>query len=327
VSFPAGLTLVTVAIRFDLPPSGGASGVAQFSAPYALTGPTDNSIVPPFTKAVTLAADGTGTVQLPATNDPDWTPQGWAYNVVVQLGSATVRGTLQLDYLTASVQLADLLQVDGAATPGVTYATLAQLTAAQVSLSAATATVASDLAVLTPSVVRASDLGLVAHSFPASGIVAGTIVPTAGLLQVVRVRALSGVATNIELYVTVAGSGLTAGRCFAALFNDAGALLGAGAVTADQSGLWNSTGRKSMALTVAQGITANAWYRVGFFANGTTLPTFGRGADLGAAGAALIGGLSAPYRYSTADTGLTTAMPANIGTQTAIGTAWWAAIS
>lgn len=82
-----------------------------------------------------------------------------------------------------------------------------------------------------------------------------------------------------------------------------------------------------MPLLVAQGIVANAWYRVGLFANGSTLPTFGRGADLGASGAALVGGLSAPYLYSTADSGLTTAMPANLGAQSPIGTAWWVGVS
>ncbi len=130
MAFPATLTLVTVHYRFDLPPGGGATGRVKFTAPYALQGATDNSVVPPFTITGALASDGTGSVVLPATNDPQWTPAGWAYTVVATVGGATIEGTLQLDYQTASVELADLLQVDGAAVTGQTYIPLSLLGAA-----------------------------------------------------------------------------------------------------------------------------------------------------------------------------------------------------
>lgn len=178
---------------------------------------------------------------------------------------------------------------------------------------------------------RASDQGLVAWSVDPATMQGGTILPTGGLLQVVRVRALSAVATSIEMYVTVGGASLTSGQCFAALFNGAGALLGAGAVTASAHSTgaagWGDAGPKSLPLTVAQGITPYADYLIGFFANaGSTLPTFARAAAV-ASGAALNVGMSAPtFRFSSADSGLTTAMPANVGTQTAIGTAWMVGI-
>lgn len=121
MSFPASLTLVTVACRFDLPPSGGAYGSVTFNRPYPLVGPTDDSIVPPDATVGYLAADGTCTVVLPATNDPQWTPTGWAYSVSCQVGGARFSGTLQLDYQTTTVELADLLQVDGTAASGTTY--------------------------------------------------------------------------------------------------------------------------------------------------------------------------------------------------------------
>lgn len=129
--FPAGLTLVTVHGRFDSLPSGGASGRIRFECAYALLGPTDNSIVAPFTLYANLDADGEFTISLPATSDPGWTPVDWAYAVRATIGGVTITGTLQLDYLTTSVQLADLLQVDGATTAGTTYATLAQLNAVE----------------------------------------------------------------------------------------------------------------------------------------------------------------------------------------------------
>jgi hypothetical protein len=124
--FPATMTLVTVAIQWDLPPSGGARGHVDFEAPYPLLGAADGSIIPPFKQRASLTAAGTGTIQLPATNDPQWSPTGWAYTVTARIGGQTVTGTLQLDHQTASVQLADLLQVDGAAVAGTSYLLTAQ---------------------------------------------------------------------------------------------------------------------------------------------------------------------------------------------------------
>lgn len=122
MTFPASLTLVTVHGRVDLPPSGGAAGTAVFSSHQPLVGSVDHSVVPPFETTAVLAADGTFTASLPATNDPQWTPTGWAYTVVIRPGGGgAIRGTLQLDYQTADVQLADLLQVDGTTVPGQSY--------------------------------------------------------------------------------------------------------------------------------------------------------------------------------------------------------------
>jgi len=170
-----------------------------------------------------------------------------------------------------------------------------------------------------------ADHNMVGWTFNPAMIQGGTILPTAGLLHVVRVKITSTVITNIVMHVSTAGATLTANRNLAAIFNSAGALLGAGAVTADQSTAWSSTGLKTMPLSVAQAVSGSSVY-VGFYANGTTLPTFSR------AGTALAGvsnvGLAAPnFKYATADTGLTTAMPANIGTQTAIATTWWVGLS
>lgn len=122
--FPAGLTLVAVHGRVDSLPSGGASGQVCFTRPYALVGGVDNSIVPPRPEYATLDAAGEFTISLPATNDPDWTPVNWAYSVEINTSAGLIRGTLQLSYLTASVELADLLQVDGTAVAGTTYIAL-----------------------------------------------------------------------------------------------------------------------------------------------------------------------------------------------------------
>jgi hypothetical protein len=124
MAFPVGLTLVTVHGRIDALPSGGASGQACFTRPYALVGGADNSIVPPRPEYATLDAAGEFTILLPATNDPDWTPVNWAYSVEIISSSGIIRGTLQLDYQSPTVELADLIQLNGAAAVGATYIAL-----------------------------------------------------------------------------------------------------------------------------------------------------------------------------------------------------------
>lgn len=402
--FPADLTLVTVAIQCDLPPDGGSTGTARFTSPVPLLGPTAGSIVPPFTVTATLAADGSATVELPATNDPQWTPQDWSYAVRVQAGSQDFRGSLQLDYQTTSVQLADLLQVDGAAESGVTYATLAQLnavddriddlgisdisglqgqldakaplasptftgtvsgiTAAMVGLGSVDNTADVDKPVSTATQTALNlkaplvsptftgtvsgiskamvglgnvdnafdpmpgplDHGLIGWTFDPIDQQAGTVVPTAGLAHVVRIRALGSVVTNIHFHLTGGGSALTAGQCFAALYNDAGALLGAGAVTADQSTAWATSGAKTMPLSTPQAVTAGAWYKVLWWFNGTTGPSLSRNTNAGST-MLNIGLTASTARYATADSGLTSAAPSNIGATSGGSTAWWVGLS
>lgn len=170
-----------------------------------------------------------------------------------------------------------------------------------------------------------TDHGLVGWSFDPALAQAGTLVPAAGVLNLARVRVLGSAVTAIQVYVTAGGATLTASQCLAAVFNDAGALLGAGAVTADQSTAWASTGLKDMALTVAQAVTPGAFYQIGLFYNGTTAPTLARASTVAAAlNNAGMG--SAPYRFSTANTGLTTAMPGSLGAQTAAANAWWVGV-
>ena len=118
MSFPSSLTLVTVSIQVDEPPSGGGDGFFEFKCPYALLGET---IVPPFTRTVALNSSGAATIPLPATDDPQWSPAGWAYTVTGKLGGEIVTGTLTLPHGSPTATLAARLQVDGAAAGGVSY--------------------------------------------------------------------------------------------------------------------------------------------------------------------------------------------------------------
>jgi hypothetical protein len=148
VAFPAGLTLVEVHFGFDLLPNGGAGGTVRITYDGPLTGAADNRIVPYVDVTGVLDASGDCALEVPATNDPGWVPQDFAYTVIATFGTRTRRGTLQLDYQTTSVQLADLIQWDGAAVAGTTYATLAQLTAVEdAALPIAGGTMTGDLVV------------------------------------------------------------------------------------------------------------------------------------------------------------------------------------
>lgn len=177
---------------------------------------------------------------------------------------------------------------------------------------------------ISPAVPQPGDHGLAGWTFDPADVQGATILPTGGRLELARFRAASGLITNILATVTVAGGTLTSGRNFAALYTDAGALV---AATADQTTPWGTTGLKTMALTTPQTVVPGAFYWVGIYANGTTLPTLARG-SVAFNGAALNSGMAAPVlRYSSADTGLTTAMPATLGAQTAQPTAWWFGLS
>lgn len=117
--FPASLTLVTVTIQADLPPSGGnAPGWIDFTSAQPLLG---SAMVPPFTSRAWLDTTGAGSIQLPATNDPQWSPVDWSYAVTGYIGGRQISGTIQLDYQTAAVDFAARFQSDGTVETGVSY--------------------------------------------------------------------------------------------------------------------------------------------------------------------------------------------------------------
>lgn len=177
-------------------------------------------------------------------------------------------------------------------------------------------------AVVNAATFRATDHGLVGWSFDPVLQQGQFVLPTAGVSHVVRVRLLSSVVTGIRFHLVAPGSGLTANQCFASLHNAGGAQLGVGAITGDLSTVWNTGGDRLCPLNVAQGGLTPGDYLVRFWFNGTTGPSLSRAAS--SSPVAVNWGMSAPnFRYSTADTGLTTAAsaPSNIGTQTGAGVA------
>jgi hypothetical protein len=175
--------------------------------------------------------------------------------------------------------------------------------------------------------IRPQDYGLAGWTFDPIGAQAGTVLATAGLSYVARLRIVSSTVSAILLHFTVGGSGLTAGQCLCSLHNDAGAILGAGAVTVDQSAAWASGGLKTCNLSVAQGVVPGDFYKIRFWFNGTIGPTISREVNSASAIVNLLQA-SPNFRYATADAGLTTAASAtttfqNIGAMTGGATAFW----
>lgn len=169
-----------------------------------------------------------------------------------------------------------------------------------------------------------ADRGLLGWTQPPVVLTGSTAMPTAGLLSLRLIRRVRAApVTNIITYVGAAGTSLTAGQCFAALFRSNGSLV---AQTADQATAWASTGMKTMALAAGPHALDAGDYYVGAWFNGTTGPAFARSGTI--FGALTNVGLAAPnFEMATTDAGVTTTAPSTFGTQTASVFEWWFALS
>ena len=197
-----------------------------------------------------------------------------------------------------------------------------------------TANLAYDLSLqLSAALTRPVDYGFQGWTFDPVLVQGGSVIAPAGTSFVARIRATGFLATNIHFHTTAGGSALTSGQCYVTLHNDAGVLLGAGAVSGDLSGSgaggFGGGGYKTIPLVTPQALTPGNWYRVRYWFNGTTGPTFSRALSSSTAILNASGPSSTVLRYATADTGLTTLAlaPTTIGTQTGGAVAHWVAIS
>ena len=142
-------------------------------------------------------------------------------------------------------------------------------------------------------------------------------------LSKVKITSRSTVVSNILYGVTTAGTALTAGQCFVGLYDSSGNRL---AVSADQSGVMNTTGPKTAALTVAQTLAVGSYY-VAFLAVGTgTLPSVAGGGGVSSTiNAGLTVGTS---RFLNTATG-NTSLPATItlSSQSQNTASRWAALT
>lgn len=141
-------------------------------------------------------------------------------------------------------------------------------------------------------------------------------------LSKIKITSRSTVVSNILYGVTTLGSALTAGQCFVGLYNSSGTLL---VSSADQSGVMNTTGLKTAAIT-PQTLAVGSYY-VAFLANGTgTLPAVAGGG--GVSSAVNAGLTTGTARFLNTATGNTT-LPATItlASQTQNIAARWAALT
>lgn len=166
-----------------------------------------------------------------------------------------------------------------------------------------------------------AEYGFVAWNTPWWAGSSGTILGVAGTVYVCKLYLPTAqTITNVEFFLGTAGSGLTTGQNFAALFDSSKNLLSA---TADQTTPWASSGLKTMALSASQACVAGYLY-VAFFCNGSTLITPVRGS-----GNSIINAKQSAANsfWATADTGRTTTMPGSLGTFTAASNSYCVAVS
>lgn len=100
--WPSALTVITLPGTIVSPDEDQTpgQGIITFHMPFALYIPADDVVVAPqpLTAAV---VNGTFTIDLPATNDPDVSPSGWTYRVVVNTDVYKNTYELELPYTTA----------------------------------------------------------------------------------------------------------------------------------------------------------------------------------------------------------------------------------
>lgn len=168
-----------------------------------------------------------------------------------------------------------------------------------------------------------AQLGFKAWNYDPKGFQAGTVLPANGTLYVQKLYTPASLSvTNVHYQVITAGASLTANQNFAGLYSSAGALLGS---SADQSTGWTNVGTRTMALTGGPFTVAAGFFYVALYSNGTTRPSMGRlGNNIGGMNGLLS---AANSRWASANTGLTTALPATLGALTATNIAYWAAVS
>lgn len=148
--------------------------------------------------------------------------------------------------------------------------------------------------------------------------VSSLVTPTAGVLYLARVplRQASSLIGNLHLGVGVAGSGLTAGQCFVALFNaTTGARLG---ISADISG-GLAVGETTHVITGGATVGGPAYAYLGVLLNGTTMPQLARGGPSisGLGNAKTTASTKRFAQYGTAQT----AMPSSITLASMVNTA------
>lgn len=164
-----------------------------------------------------------------------------------------------------------------------------------------------------------ADHGLVAWAYDPT--IAGTslIMSTAGRLFTTRLKLKQPtLVTAVRMLLSVSGATLTAGQNFAMVFDENGNRVG---ITADLASTWaGAAGDLDLPLTAPVAL-AGPFCTVGWYANGSTLPSFRVAGSSTASGN--VGLATAASRFGLATTGLTSTPPTTLGAITGQGAPYW----
>jgi hypothetical protein len=160
---------------------------------------------------------------------------------------------------------------------------------------------------------------------------AATQAMNVGLLRLAKIWIPEAVVVaSLVIHVVSSGATLTAGQCFAGLYDSSGALI---AKTADQSSAWLTTGVKVMALTAEAGKSLTplpggpgVWMYAVVLVNGTTAPTLrltGSGTTSTETNTQLVS--TDGFRAATAGTALT-ALPSTLPATTSSASIYFAGL-
>lgn len=122
MAWPANMTTIEVTGKFINYPDGvPATGSVAFVNTQWLRSPGVDTFVPPFSAEAVLDGTGYFSIELPATDDPDWTPLGWQYSVMINVAGKQLSGSLTLAYDgPLTVDLSDVMG-SGVPAAGETY--------------------------------------------------------------------------------------------------------------------------------------------------------------------------------------------------------------
>jgi hypothetical protein len=127
VPLPASVTLKPVHVKVQHPDTNGtpAKGHVSFAMPFPLRESAGTVVLGRKVFVATLDVNGEATVQLPATDDPDLSPQNWAY-MVTPVTDAWFEAPFLFEVPVATVGTLELAQHAPAITPPevATYALL-----------------------------------------------------------------------------------------------------------------------------------------------------------------------------------------------------------
>lgn len=171
---------------------------------------------------------------------------------------------------------------------------------------------------------RALENGFTGWNYEPPAAVQGSFTPTSGLSYVFRFRAMSNVISSLTFHVIAPGTNIT--NAWASLHNDAGAVLGPGAKSANNNTAFQSGGIKDVTLNVGQFVVVGAYYKARLWVvnSGGTQPTMSRACS--SASPIVNPAVGGTLNYASADGSLTdmNSAPDNIGAMTGIAQAVWA---